>query len=253
VYAADSVHLVWGGERKKKKGSRALAGELANKRLSMCVKNIVVFSTKHSRIPITRVSGKEATPNISVTPESIQSIGISPTATADSTVIMKSPRDSKIQERLRLVDKIVLFSTDDIPDPPNMSFSQDIAELDRIWDDSSPQWSTNSPLVIHGNHIPMKYWPDVYKYRSSKQWSGINFISYARSRQTIPNHVVTSTHEIESPPGCGDTPWGLVRREKSLISFPLHHPMPQQIARDQSLVTGCVRLMCFLVLRVLVH
>jgi hypothetical protein len=74
---------------------------------------------------------------------------------------------------LQLANKIVHFSKGDIPDPPNMSFSQDMAQLDRIWDDLSPQWRNYSPLVIRGNYIPMKYWSVVYKYRLPKQWSGI--------------------------------------------------------------------------------
>jgi hypothetical protein len=87
--------------------------------------------------------------------------------------------------------KIISFRSDDIPDPPVRSFAKNIPELDRMWDDASPQWSGTSLLVIRGNHIPVKYWPDVYKYRRSPQWTGIkqrwhqHRVSYLNSFKAI--------------------------------------------------------------------
>jgi hypothetical protein len=79
----------------------------------------------------------------------------------------------KTQEVLPLAKKNLIFSKEDIPDPPNKSFSQNIAELDEMWDDVSPQWNNKSPLIICGTPIALKYWPDVYKYRLPMQWTGI--------------------------------------------------------------------------------
>jgi hypothetical protein len=101
-------------------------------------------------IPPTETSQQEAPAHIST-----------PLSSGNMTVTLRTGKNT------------ISFRSDDIPDPPVISFAKNIPQLDRMWDDASPQWSGTSPLVIQGNHIPVKYWPDVYKYRRSPQWTGI--------------------------------------------------------------------------------
>jgi len=74
---------------------------------------------------------------------------------------------------IRLHDKTILFHSSDVPDPPFRSFGKNIAELDKMWDDTPGLWTGTSPLVIRGTHIPLKYWPEIYKYRRPQQWTGM--------------------------------------------------------------------------------
>ena len=74
---------------------------------------------------------------------------------------------------LQIAEKQVHYSAADIPDPPALSFTQDLARLDRQWDDRSPQWDNTSPLCILNHPIALIYWPKVYQYRGNKQWTGV--------------------------------------------------------------------------------
>lgn len=71
-----------------------------------------------------------------------RSESINPSESVDASHVMTESiaMSYSRREMLRLANKIVLFSKEGIPDPPNMPFSQDIAELDSVWDDLSPQW-----------------------------------------------------------------------------------------------------------------
>jgi hypothetical protein len=74
---------------------------------------------------------------------------------------------------LRLANTIIEYSARDIPDPPALSFVQDLARLDRQWDDKSPQWDDTSHLRILGHRIALVYWPQIYQYKGTRQWTGI--------------------------------------------------------------------------------
>ena len=64
------------------------------------------------------------------------------------------------------------ISADDIPDPPAVSFADDIPRLNSMWDDMPPHWCGRSPLVVRGHPIPVSYWPELYKYGKKDQWKG---------------------------------------------------------------------------------
>jgi hypothetical protein len=74
---------------------------------------------------------------------------------------------------LKLADATIKYLACDIPDPPAMSFVNDLSQLDRMWDDHSPQWDSSSPLRISGHPIALVYWPRVFRYQGSTQWQGI--------------------------------------------------------------------------------
>jgi hypothetical protein len=74
---------------------------------------------------------------------------------------------------LHLADGVIQYLATEIPDPPALSFIHDLARLDRLWDDRSPQWDNTSPLHIQGRSIALVYWPDIYRYQGTRQWSGI--------------------------------------------------------------------------------
>lgn len=64
------------------------------------------------------------------------------------------------------------ISGDSIPDPPAVSFADDIPRLNSMWDDTTPHWCGRSPLVVGGHPIPVSYWPELYKYGKKDQWKG---------------------------------------------------------------------------------
>jgi hypothetical protein len=74
---------------------------------------------------------------------------------------------------LQIARECIQYAAADIPDPPAISFVHDLASLDRLWDDTSPQWNNASPLYIRGKSIALIYWPSVYRYRGTQQWSCI--------------------------------------------------------------------------------
>lgn len=70
--------------------------------------------------------------------------------------------------------RILSFSKKSIPDPPSISFAKDLPRLVRIWDDGASEWTpADAVLRIQGEPIALKYWPDLYRYGKSHQWSGI--------------------------------------------------------------------------------
>lgn len=60
----------------------------------------------------------------------------------------------------------------DVPDPPVVSFAENIPQLNRMWDNTSCHWQNKSPLVIQGVPIPIKHWPEIYRYWKEGQWQG---------------------------------------------------------------------------------
>jgi hypothetical protein len=67
---------------------------------------------------------------------------------------------------------VVRFTVESIPDPPFVSFANNLPRLNSMWDDTTPHWCGMSPLVIGGHPIAVVYWPDVYKYGKKDQWKG---------------------------------------------------------------------------------
>ncbi|KAG2062643.1 hypothetical protein BDR04DRAFT_1123806, partial [Suillus decipiens] len=74
---------------------------------------------------------------------------------------------------LNLRDGTILQLADDnIPDPPAVSFANDIPHLNVMWDDCSMHWLNESVFAIQGHHIAIKYWPSLYHYGYNQQWKG---------------------------------------------------------------------------------
>ena len=71
------------------------------------------------------------------------------------------------------------FTEADVGSPPLTGFADDVAGLNRMWDDTTPNWGGTSVLEIKGHPIPIVYWKDVYmnSNRGSpwkpRQWQGM--------------------------------------------------------------------------------
>ena len=71
------------------------------------------------------------------------------------------------------------FTEADVGSPPLTGFADDVAGLNRMWDDTTPNWGGTSALEIKGHPIPIIYWKDVYmnSNRGSPwkphQWQGM--------------------------------------------------------------------------------
>lgn len=88
----------------------------------------------------------------------------------------------------------ITFTQDDVPDPPAVSFADDIPKLNSMWDDSPAHWGREAHLIINGHLIPLVYWPDAYRYGKKKQWQGtkakwhewkVNSIFFSESRSEL--------------------------------------------------------------------
>jgi hypothetical protein len=61
----------------------------------------------------------------------------------------------------------------DVPNPSVVSFVEDIARLNRIWDDTSTFWTPGDcALRIHGHPITLVHWKAVYSYGKKGQCRG---------------------------------------------------------------------------------
>ena len=67
------------------------------------------------------------------------------------------------------------FADTDVPAPPAVSFADNLALLNQMWDDAAPHWQGCSELVICGVPVPVKYWKDIYSRSKSNpgQWKGV--------------------------------------------------------------------------------
>jgi len=67
------------------------------------------------------------------------------------------------------------FTDADVPAPPAVSFADNLALLNQMWDDTAPHWQGHSELTICGVPVPVKYWKDVYSRSKSNpgQWKGV--------------------------------------------------------------------------------
>ena len=71
------------------------------------------------------------------------------------------------------------FTEADVGSPPLTSFADDVAGLNSMWDDTTPNWGGMSVLEIKGHPIPIVYWKDVYMNSNRgfpwkpRQWHGM--------------------------------------------------------------------------------
>jgi hypothetical protein len=61
----------------------------------------------------------------------------------------------------------------EIPDPPAVSFVNNIPWLNQMWDDISIHWRHESRLHIQGHPIALSHWPVLYRYSGVTTWKGI--------------------------------------------------------------------------------
>ncbi|KAL0564049.1 hypothetical protein V5O48_018008 [Marasmius crinis-equi] len=80
------------------------------------------------------------------------------------------PTSTSSVVHLTLYDGTTLsFRRSDVPPPPNLSFSDNIDLLARMWTDSHARFREEEcPLKIQGRGIALKYWIDVYKRKERK-------------------------------------------------------------------------------------
>ena len=104
-----------------------------------------------------------------------------PTPAAAPSVDRQESRQLTISRTLVLGNGTSLvFTEEDVPDPPTTSFTDNIPRLNRMWDDTSIYWDDDSVLKILGHPIPVVRWPDVYKRWKRGDWDVIksNYIDW---------------------------------------------------------------------------
>jgi hypothetical protein len=67
---------------------------------------------------------------------------------------------------------VLEFTEEDIPIPPAVSFAENLALLNQMWDDAPPHWQRNSVLIIRGVPVPIVYWKTIYS-RLHGEWKGL--------------------------------------------------------------------------------
>jgi hypothetical protein len=74
----------------------------------------------------------------------------------------------------------LVFTEDDVPDPPTTTFTDDIPWLNQMWDDTSTYWNRDLVLKILGHPIPIDHWPEVYKWWKWGNWDVIksNYVDW---------------------------------------------------------------------------
>jgi hypothetical protein len=83
--------------------------------------------------------------------------------------------DATVRSRvLKLGDGTLLHLAADsgIPDPPAVSFADDIPRLNGMWDDHTEHWQGRSVITIQGHPIAIEYWPLLYRYGGDNRWKG---------------------------------------------------------------------------------
>jgi hypothetical protein len=69
---------------------------------------------------------------------------------------------------------MIMFSEDDVPNPPLMTFAHDIARLNSIWDDTSTFWTpADAVFFVKGQAIALVYLPELYRRWKGQQWDGL--------------------------------------------------------------------------------
>jgi len=67
---------------------------------------------------------------------------------------------------------VLEFTEEDIPIPPAVSFAENLALLNQMWDDTPPHWQGNSVLIIRSVPVPIVYWKRIYS-RLHGEWKGL--------------------------------------------------------------------------------
>ncbi|KAG1775884.1 hypothetical protein EV702DRAFT_1233273 [Suillus placidus] len=83
------------------------------------------------------------------------------------------PPDANKPRVLKLGDGTMLqLDASSIPDPPAVSFANDVSSLNGMWDDHTEHWQGVSVIVIQGHPIAIEHWHVLYRYGGDQQWKG---------------------------------------------------------------------------------
>ncbi|EDR01548.1 uncharacterized protein LACBIDRAFT_333229 [Laccaria bicolor S238N-H82] len=84
------------------------------------------------------------------------------TSAAQISTSVATP-SSALTRTIILGDRTELtFTEADVGSPSLTGFADDIAGLNRMWDDTTPNWGGTLVLEIKGHPIPIVYWKDIY-------------------------------------------------------------------------------------------
>jgi len=99
---------------------------------------------------------------------------LTPSGRAANTVNAPKPNPTSLKHRELVLGNgcRLRFMESEVPDPPAVSFTENVPRLNAMWDDTSPYWNRESVVSIQGHPIALVYWPDVYKYWRGDQWKG---------------------------------------------------------------------------------
>lgn len=119
------------------------------------------------------MGGPALTPD-TITTTATATDGPPPTLSGERPLTLAASTPPGPLEFLKLGNgKLLCFSKQSVPKPPSISFTRDLPQLMRMWDDSSPKWCPSEAVLhIEGEPIALKHWPALYRYGKSGQWAG---------------------------------------------------------------------------------
>ena len=62
------------------------------------------------------------------------------------------------------------FIETDLPHAPSISFADNLATLNSMWDDTSSYWKGHSALIIKNFPVVIMYWKQVYTSKIGRNW-----------------------------------------------------------------------------------
>ncbi|KAF8907238.1 hypothetical protein CPB84DRAFT_1843947 [Gymnopilus junonius] len=138
----------------------------------------VITSTAH-HVPLSMLSDVSMTSKPSATTSDLPGTAPAPSPAMLPPIFAQDEGLAQPTRTLTLGNgRKLVFTADDIPSPPAVSFAHDIPTLNKMWDDTSEHWDNNSQLWIKGIPIPIIYWKDIYTSKPNvnwkpRQWKGI--------------------------------------------------------------------------------
>ncbi|THU85743.1 hypothetical protein K435DRAFT_970560 [Dendrothele bispora CBS 962.96] len=109
-------------------------------------------------------------------PHQLSTVPIIPiTPITSTTSSSPSPSTERKSRHLTLKTGVVIhYNKEDLPDPPYLSFHDNIPRLGRLWDESHPEFSQEPCHVqVNGVGVPLRLWDQLYTYTGTKTWKGI--------------------------------------------------------------------------------
>ncbi|KIJ97031.1 hypothetical protein K443DRAFT_10212 [Laccaria amethystina LaAM-08-1] len=99
-----------------------------------------------------------------ITAPNKEPVQLHPATNSVSQISTSAPTSSSAPTRTIILGDgtELMFTEADVGSPPLTGFADDVAGLNRMWDDTTPNWGGTSALEIKGHPIPIVYWKDVY-------------------------------------------------------------------------------------------